>query len=337
VGQVHAENLSGQDTLENFVREYPNHQQVAMMNAWLAEHEPGTFSFTGLVDPSDATVITPQATVDYGYNWFSLSQGPAIVRTPEYQRFFSVSVFDMRHNVPAVVVNPTRPILLIRPGQPVPEGDHDTVELETDQGLVFTRMVVVGNMDEVRQLSRSITMEGGRGDTHRDVQRFSPGVEAAASAVIAAAIPHVNPDIAFGKKSGEVGDLTLAAAVMLGQLGTPSNTVRYGLILTDEHGQPFNGEDTYVVRVPPGIVRNDGYFSVTVYGTDNKLLIANERGVYDRTTYSATPEQDGSYTITLSPSGDGPNGIPTGKPFYGILRAYSPVAGADLSVTVQTT
>jgi hypothetical protein len=333
---VHAQNLSGQDTLEQFIREYPNRQQVAMMRAWLAEHEPGTFSFTGLVDPSDTTVITPQATVDYGYNWFSLSEGPAVVATPEYERFFSVSVFDMRHNVPAVIANPTRPILLIRPGQAVPDGDYETVELETDQGLVFTRMVVVDNIDEVQQLGSSITMDGGNGDMHRDVQRFSPGVEAAGSAIIEAAISHLNPDIAFGKKSGDVGDLTLAGAVMLGQLGTPSDTVRYGLILSDEHGQPLSGDATYVVTVPPGIVHDDGYFSVTVYGSDNKLLIENDLGVYDRTTYSTTPEADGSSLITLSPNGDGKNAIPTGKPFYGILRAYLPIAGADLAVTVRT-
>ncbi|MGB0114442.1 MAG: DUF1254 domain-containing protein, partial [Ilumatobacteraceae bacterium] len=131
MAQVHARNSSGQDTLEHFVGAYPNRQQVDMMTAWLAEHEAGTFSFTGLVDPSDATVITPQATVDYGYNWFSLSEGPAIVETPQYERFFSVSVFDMKHNVPAVITNPSRPILLIRPGQIVPDGDFETVELET--------------------------------------------------------------------------------------------------------------------------------------------------------------------------------------------------------------
>jgi hypothetical protein len=29
------------------------------------------------------------------------------------------------------------------------------------------------------------------------------------------------------------------------------------------------------------------------------------------------------------------NGIPTGKPFYAILRAYVPVEGADLTVRVE--
>ena len=38
----------------NRIREFPNQKQVRMMTAWLDEHEPGTFSFTGLVDPTDA-------------------------------------------------------------------------------------------------------------------------------------------------------------------------------------------------------------------------------------------------------------------------------------------
>ncbi len=157
-------NLSAQDSIENYIKEYPNQEQVKMMKAWLAKNGKGTFQFSGLVDPTDDTVVTPQATVDYGYNLFSLSEGPAIIRTPRYDGFFSVSIFDMKHNVPAVIVNPDKPLLLTRPGQPVPRGDFTTVKLETDQGLAFTRMVVVDNMAEVRSLSRLITMEGGRGD-----------------------------------------------------------------------------------------------------------------------------------------------------------------------------
>ncbi|MDX2382010.1 MAG: DUF1254 domain-containing protein [Acidimicrobiia bacterium] len=304
------------------------------MTSWLDEHEPGTFSFTGLVDPTDATVITPQATVDYGYCWFSLSRGPAIIHAPHYDRFYSVSIFDMLHNVPAVIVNPTRPILLIRPGQEVPDGDHTTVELETDQGLVFSRMIVVDNLDEVQSLHSSIRMEGGSGDMSRPVQRFSPAVEAAGRAVIGAGIPFLDPDQAFGKRSGDVGDITLAGAVMLGQLGTPSDTVRYGTILDDADGAPFTGTDTYELTVPSRIVEDDGYFSITVYDRDSQLLIPNDRGVYDRTTYSAEPDTDGTYRITLSPDGAGRNAIPTGRPFSAILRAYVPVPGADMSVGI---
>ena len=331
---IHDANLSGQDTIEAYIREFPNQEQARMMTAWLDEHEPGTFSFTGLVDPTDATVITPQATVDYGYCWFSLSEGPAVVHAPRYDRFYSVSVFDMLHNIPAVIVNPTHPILLIRPGQEVPNGDYNTVELETDQGLIFSRMVVVDNLDEVQALHPRIRMDGGSGDMARPVQRFSPAVEEAGRAIITTGIPFLNPDQAFGKRSGDVGDITLAIAVMLGQLGTPSDTVRYGTILTDADGEPFTGTDTYELTVPSGIVEDDGYFSITVYASDTRLLMPNDLGIYDRTTYSAEAEPDGTYRITLSPAGGGHNGIPTGQPFYAILRAYVPVPDADMTVGI---
>lgn len=334
IATILSANAFAKDTIEEYITEYPNQQQVKMMTTWLANNEKGAFQFTGLVDPTDDTVVTPQATVDYGYNWFSISDGPAIVRTPKYDKFFSVSVFDMKHNIPAVIVNPDKPILIKRPGQAVPEGDFYMVELETDQGLVLTRMVVVNNMKEVGELSKSITMEGGKGDMNRPVQKFSPEIEEAGLDIIANAMKHVNPDVSFGKKSGDVGALSLAAGVMLGQLGTPSDTVRYGVLF--DNGKSFDGKATYTLTVPAGIVHDDGYYSVTIYDIESKLLIPNDKKIYDRTTYSSKQNEDGTYTITISPNGEGLNGIPTsGKDYYGILRAYSPVKGADLTVKVE--
>ena len=321
------------DTIEEYIQEYPNQEQSKMMNTWLTKHKKGTFNFTGLVDPSDATVVTPQATVDYGYNWFSISDAPAIVKTPKYDKFFSVSIFDMKHNIPDVIVNPKKPILIIRPGQKVPKGDFHIVQLETDQGLVFTRMVVIDNMDEVSKLGKLITMEGGKGDMNRNVQRFSPEIEKNALKVIDSV--DGSPDDAFGKVSGDIGMLSKAAGIRTGQLGTPVETVRYGLSVTDDKGEALNGKDTYIVTVPAGLVKKGGYYSVTIYGTDNKLLIPNDKKIYDQTTYSSKANSDGTYTITLSPSGEGMNGIPTGKSFYAILRAYVPSQNAIMKLKIE--
>ena len=185
---------AAQETVESYLREYPNQEQVKMMNTWLEKNEKGTFKFTGLVDPSDTTVVMPQATVDYGYNWFSISDGPAILTTPTYDKFLSLSVFDMKHNVPAVITNPTKPILLKRPSHAMPEGDFEVVELETDQGLVLTRMVVVENLDAVVASRSQFQMQGGKGDMQREVQQFSPETEKNAQAVIDTVITYINPD-----------------------------------------------------------------------------------------------------------------------------------------------
>ena len=322
------------DTVEEYIREFPNQEQVKMMQAWLQKYDKGTFQFTGLVDPNDSTVVTPQATVNYGYNWFSVSNGPAIINTPKYDKFFSVSIFDMKHNVPAVIVNPDKAILIKRPGQTIPKGDFHIVSLETDQGVVLTRMVVVNNLKEVMQLSKNIVMQGGKGDMVRNVQRFSADIEKNALSVIDTVVSYANPDIVFGKVSGDVSFLNLAAGVKLGQLGTPVDNVRYGTILADENGQPLNGKDTYIVTVPAQLYLKGGYYSVTLYGADNQLLIPNDKNIYDRTSFSSTPNSDGTYTLTLSPEGKGKNGIPTGKAFYGILRAYVPNPNASMKVKV---
>ena len=125
-------------------------------------------------------------------------------------------------------------------------------------------------------------------------------------AVIDAVVPL--PDTCFGKKSGDVDFLALAFCVRIGQLGTPADTVRYFAQSTDDDDQPLKGDATYTVTVPAGLVQDKGYYSVTVYGTDNKLLIPNDKKIYDRTTYTSKQNKDGTYTLTLSPSGEGKNG-----------------------------
>ena len=99
----------------------------------------------------------------------------------------------------------------------------------------------------------------------------------------------------------------------LGQLGTPSDTVHCGTILVDDTGAPLRIDATYVVTVPAGLYNLGGYFSVTLYGTDNKLLIPNDMKIYDRTTFSSEPNHDGTINIKLSPNGIGKNGILTGR------------------------
>jgi len=327
-------NQNLENTIENYIKEYPNQEQVKMMNIWLEKNEKGTFQFSGLVDPTDETVVTPQATVSYGYNWFSLSDGYAIINTPQYDKYFSVSIFDMLHNIPAVIISPDRPILLIRPDQVAPEGDYTVVYMETDQGLAFTRMVIVENEKEVDDLSKQITMDGGKGNMTRYVERFSAAVEKDAHAVIDASMPIFIKDAGnvFGYKSGDVGALALAIGVKYGQLGTPSQLATYDMFFADSDGNPLDGKSTYEITVPANTFRENGYMSVTLYGVDNKFLIPNKLGVYDQTSYTAKPNKDGTYTIIVNPKGDGKNGIPTGKNFYGVFRVYEPIGDAKVTV-----
>jgi hypothetical protein len=322
------------DTIEAYLKEYPNQQQVIMMNKWLETNKKGTFWFTGYVTPTDHTVITPQANVDYGYSWFSVSDGPAILKTPKYDNFFSVAIFDMRHNTPLIIRNPTKPILIIRPGQTAPKGDFTVVELETDQGLVFTRMLINDNLDEIKKLRKDIVLKDGTGDMTRNVQIFSARIEKQGHTILDALTPLVSPDDMFSHTTGESGFISLATGVHIGQLGTPVGTVRYNVMTKDSEGKFLSGKNNYVVTTPANMYKKGGYFSVTLYSKKTKLLMPNTKKVYDRTSDNAKMNKDGTYTISVNPKGDGINGLPTsGKDFYLVIRAYVPTDNVDLFQT----
>ncbi len=321
-----------QDNVLNYIEEYPIQQQFKKMNSWLENNKIGTFNFSGLLD-SDTKARNVQASIDYGSNWFSIPDTPAIIQVPKYDKYFSVAVYDMNHFVPAVIVNPTKPILLIRPDQKIPKGEFTVVEIETDQGLIITRMAAANNLDEVKQLRTSIKMEGGNGKINYEAKTFSKSTIKWGNALIDASNPYVK--LVYPKKTGQVDPISLATVVKRAPHGVPSNAAKYSVIATDEDGLPLKGNISYELSVPANIVREGGYTSITVYGVDNRLLIPNDKKIYDRTSYTSTQNDDGTYTITLSPSGEGINGIPTGKPFYAILRAYEPIEGADLNIIVR--
>lgn len=320
-----------QDNVLNYIEEYPIQQQFKKMNSWLENNKIGTFNFSGLLD-SETKARNVQASIDYGSNWFSISDVPAIIQVPNYDKYFSVAVYDMNHFVPAVIVNPTNPILIIRPDQKIPKGEFTIVELETDQGLIITRMAVANNLDEVKQLRTSIKMEGGNGTINYESKTFLERTIKWGNALIDASNPYVK--LVYPKKSGEVDPITLATVVKRAPRGVPSDAAKYSVITTDEDGLPLKGNITYELTVQSNIVRKGGYTSITVYGVDNRLLIPNNKKIYDRTSYTSKQNDDGTYTITLSPNGEGLNGIPTGKPFYAILRAYEPIESADLKIIV---
>lgn len=326
------DSASAQDNVLEYIKEFPQLEQSRLMNKWLKNNKIGTFRFTGLLD-SEAKAQNVQASVDYGSNWFSLVNGPAIIQVPKYDKYFSVAIYDMNHHVPDVIVNPTKPILLIRPNQKLPKGEYNVVEMETDQGLVLTRMVVANNLSEVEELRTSIKMEGGKGKISYNPNEFSANTIKWGNSLIDASIPYAK--LVYPKKSGEVDPITLATVVKRARHGVPSDAVKYSVIGRDENGEPFKGDDTYELTVPANIVRKGGYMSITLYGIDNRRLIPNDKKIYDRTSFSSSQNKDGTYTITLSPNGKGLNGIPTGKSFYVILRAYEPIEDADLKVLVN--
>lgn len=120
-----------------------------------------------------------------------------------------------------------------------------------------------------------------------------------------------------------------AEGTFLGQWGLPPIESVYLKAETGSDGKPINGlhGKTYRARfLPPDVSE---FWSVTVYGDDNRLMAHNSLNRHSRGDRTLTPDADGYYTIELSAgvdaNRDNPNFLPIPeKDSYLILRLYGP-------------
>lgn len=329
---LNAQETSAKDVnsadLAEYIKWFPAIKQVEMRDAWLKEYKMGEWQFTGSVTAKDKTVVTPQAGTNYGYTWFNISNEPLVITMPEYDKYYSVTVFDMNHYM-EVRVMPEKPIVIRLPHQKSPIEDAHEIVLQTYQGLAFTRQVIVNNEQEVMDLANKIKMSGGGGDFPFIVPSFSQAVQDAG-------FKKINDLVEEGKGTDKFfvspyeggGDLDRAAGALGGQLGTQARYVQYGPLVFDQNKELLNGKESYEIVVPKeGLLKNDkGYWTVTIYSFADRFLIPNERNIYDMTSYTAKPHPDGTYTIRINNEGIGENAIPSnGVDFYGVFRVYEPV------------
>lgn len=322
--------MNGYD-VPDYIHWYPAIRQAEMRDEWLKTHAAGEWQFTGQITAAERTVVTPQADTNYGYSWFNISNQPVVITMPPYDKFSSLSVFDMHHFM-EVIVSPDKPVVIRLPHQRSPIDDAYEIVLHTYQGLAFTRQVIAGNADEVMDLAAQITITGGGGDAPFIIPSFSSEVAEEGNAIIKNYGEHHVPDGSkiFGSPYEGVGDLDRAGGVFVGQLGTQARYVNYAQYVQDQEGKPLSGSGSYEITVPAsGLLRSDkGYWSITIYNLADRYLIPNEKSVYSINSYEAEPNADGTTTLRVRPDGEEQNGIPTaGLDFYGVFRVYGPVPG----------
>ncbi len=325
--------------IAEFIHWYPAIEQAKMQNEWLENNKFGDWQFTGMVTAKDKTVITPQADVNYGYSWFNISNEPVVVTLPEYDKYSSLTVFDMNHFM-EVYISPNKPVVIRLPHQKSPIKDAHEIVLQTYQGLAFTRQVIVDNEEEVMNLAKQISVTGGGGDFPFTIPEFTEEEIAAGMEKIKiySFTKVADGRKLFGTPYEGVGDMDRAAGVFIGQLGTQARYVDYLQDLVDQNGDKFNGTDSYQITVPKeSMMRNSkGYWSYTIYNMEDRYLIPNKENKYVISSYSAKQNKDGSYTLNINPNGKGENALPTtGKAFYGVFRVYEPVDGLVFPQTTK--
>jgi hypothetical protein len=318
------------ERIVEFIHWYPAIEQAKMRDDWLAKYKQGEWQFTGMVTAKDRTVITPQADVNYGYSWFNISNQPVVVTMPEYDKYYSLSVFDMNHFM-EVYVMPGKPVVIRLPHQKSPVKDAIEIVLHTYWGLAFTRQVIVDNEEVVMNLAKKITITGGGGYFPFIVPDFTKEEQEAGMKIIRGYSMKIkNGRKLFGSPYEGVGDMDCAAGVFLGQLGTQARYVDYAQDVVDQNGEKLNGTDSYQITVPKESLsrNNKGYWSYTIYNMEDRYLIPNPQNKYVISSYQAEKNANGTVTININPEGKGKNALPTnGKPFYGIFRVYEPVNG----------
>lgn len=306
------------------------------MTAWLATNRFGTWTHSGHLTAADRTVITPNPDLNYGYCWFNVSNGPMTIELPHYRRYSSLSVFDMMHFVPAVIVAPSKPIVIRLPAQTSPVPDAHEVVVETVSGLAFLRMVIPEPSDEpeVLELAAQIRTSGGDGDLPFIVPDFTDAEYAAGLDVIKQySMPLTSSLKLFGTREQGGGDMDRCAGVFLGQLGIPARYVQYTQYVQLD-GDQIGGAGSYTITVgAEPLVHDDGYWSITVYSSEDRYLIPNPHHRYAISSYNAVLNPDRTATIRVNPDGTDDNGLPTmGKPVYVIMRAYQPIGTVTFPV-----
>lgn len=324
--------------IAEYIKWFPATKQVEMRDAWLEDFKMGEWQFTGSVTAKDRTVVTAQSGVNYGYTWFNISKEPLVITMPEYDKYFSLSVFDMNHFM-EVRVMPEKPVVIRLPHQRSPIEDAYEIVLQTYQGLAFTRQVIVDNEQEVMDLANKIKMTGGGGDSPFIVPSFPQAIEEAGFKIIDDYVNEgKNTEKFFVSPYEGGGDLDRAAGALGGQLGTQARYVQYGPLVFDQNKELLNGKASYEIIVPKeGLLKNNkGYWTVTIYSFADRFLIPNENNIYDITSYNAKANADGTYTIRINPEGLGENAIPSnGVNFYGIFRIYEPVNNVKFPVITK--
>ena len=178
----------------------------------------------------------------------------------------------------------------------------------------------VTDADDVAQAhaaQNAIKISGGGTGPFDAPDWDTEGLAVARKALNDLAVLGFNTSHAFGRKN-EVRPIDHLVGAASGWGGLPRTAATY--LLTSVSGNDGNTPHVVTVRDVP----IDAFWSVTVYNADG-YLEANELGVNSYNNFSATQNDDGSYTINFGGCEDGRlNCIPITPGWNYAVRLYEP-------------
>ncbi|WP_295892746.1 DUF1254 domain-containing protein [uncultured Vibrio sp.] len=121
-----------------------------------------------------------------------------------------------------------------------------------------------------------------------------------------------------------------AYGTLMGQWGLPAKHTMYSGDFFDSEGEVLDGSQyDYTVTFDAPPLEEGGFWSYTAYSGKTRLMEKNDLNRHSRGDRTLTPNDDGTYTITMSSDTAGhennPNFLPIpNHQWYSVLRMYTP-------------
>ena len=282
----------------------------------------------------DKFVVRPNSDTLYSMNPFDVEDGYLVIELPETNRYMSLMIYEIDHYLAndGVIINETRPIVIVKKGNPEPDIENARViTVQRNRGVLLVRTLLLGveDLPNVRELQQSMSATKVGTDYGKTpmVSPLSPEKLAEMRNFFRDRTGQVSWDEMYVTRSEPIETINRAQGVYEGAGALPISEAKYVSIFTDTTGEKLSSENQYAFTVSADIpVRY--FWSATVYD-DGGLLIPNEGRVYSANSEVRTTNEDGSTTVTFGKcTPEIANCIPTGDGDWNMTWRYYGPEGA---------
>jgi hypothetical protein len=255
----------------------------------------------------------------YSYAVFDASAG-VTVTVPDYDYLQLVQIFDENH-VTLEVVYPGK-TAHISPDD-LTHGSHIYLFMRTQPPSYDEE-----GMEVMRQRQDSVVVQAGSSQPYvPDVRYDLDSFNALRFDLLRRAVEEVaQPHLGFIESLEDINLPQYQMVNLAGWGGLPVRHAHY-IPIDPRDERTLAGEPSSVTFAPPELRYDDGgYWSMTVYSEDG--WVVTDR--FNTNSHRATPNADGTYTLTFNGNDDAANPLDVAKSWNGLLRCYLPVTAEGI-------
>jgi len=297
----------------------------------MAGNENGKMQFIpNVADHESRFVVRPNSDTLYGFAFYEIGTGYLIVNMPKVDRYQILTIWDIDHYITATHVGgDDKPFVVVKEGNPIPEGDYNVVITKTDRTIVQHRTLLMGagDLEAAQTLAAGITVT--KVGTPAEVEGPYPFILSENKLkemddFFNSRLGTIPWDNTIGYADNKNLDpMNVAQGVYEGLGMLAPNDARYAVVDTDADGNELKENQKYTLTVPADIPV-EYFWSATVYD-GNGFFVANEEKVYLANSTFADQNSDGSITVTFGNCEvKSVNCIPTTKDWNMTWRYYGP-------------